>query len=74
MGKFLSFFMLITFAYTMVKFYDSSIPGVGYSLQGFINGGAQYLVIGHWNRQCDEHPEHSESSAINERAGRLRRR
>lgn len=44
MGKFLSFFMLITFAYVMVKFYDSSIPGVGYSLKGFINGGAQYLV------------------------------
>lgn len=44
MAKFLSFFMLITFAYTMVKFYDTSIPGVGYSLRGFINGGAQYLV------------------------------
>jgi len=44
MGKFLSFFMLITFAYTMVKFYDSSIPGIGYSIRGFINGGAQYLV------------------------------
>ena len=44
MAKFLSFFMLITFAYTMVKFYDSSIPGIGYSLKGFINGGAQYLV------------------------------
>jgi type IV secretory pathway VirB6-like protein len=44
MGRFLNFFMLITFAYTMVKFYDSSIPGVGYSLRGFINGGAQYLV------------------------------
>src|SRR6202167_3177189 len=44
MGKFLNFFMLITFAYAMVKFYDSSIPGVGYSLRGFINGGAQYLV------------------------------
>ena len=44
MGKFVSFFMLITFAYTMVKFYDNSIPGVGYSLRGFINGGAQYLV------------------------------
>jgi hypothetical protein len=44
MGKFLSFFMLITFAYTMVRFYDSSIPGIGYSLRGFINGGAQYLV------------------------------
>lgn len=44
MGKFLSFFMLITFAYVMVKFYDSAIPGVGYSLRGFIDGGAQYLV------------------------------
>jgi hypothetical protein len=44
LAKFLNFFMLITFAYTMVKFYDSSIPGVGYSLKGFINGGARYLV------------------------------
>jgi hypothetical protein len=44
MAKFLNFFMLITFAYVMVKFYDSTIPGVVYSLRGFINGGAQYLV------------------------------
>ena len=44
MGRFLNFFMLITFAYTMVKFYDNPIPGVGYSFRGFINGGAQYLV------------------------------
>ena len=44
MAKFLNFFMLITFAYIMVKFYDNTIPGVGYSLRGFINGGAQYLV------------------------------
>ncbi len=43
-GKFLSFFMLITFAYTLVKFYDTSIPGVGQSFRGFINSGAQYLV------------------------------
>ncbi len=43
-GKFLSFFMLITFAYTFVRFYDSSIPGIGQSFRGFINGGAQYLV------------------------------
>ena len=43
-GKFLSFFMLITFAYTLVKFYDTSIPGIGQSFRGFINGGAQYLV------------------------------
>ena len=44
MARFLSFFMLITFAYVLVKFYDIAIPGVGYSLRGFINGGAQYLV------------------------------
>jgi hypothetical protein len=44
MAKFLNFFMLITFAYVMVRFYDSAMPGVGYSLRGFINGGAQYLV------------------------------
>jgi type IV secretory pathway VirB6-like protein len=43
-GKFLNFFMLITFAYVMVKFFDSSIPGIGYSLKGFINGGAQQIV------------------------------
>ena len=44
MAKFLNFFMLITFAYVMVRFYDNAMPGVGYSLRGFINGGAQYLV------------------------------
>jgi hypothetical protein len=43
-GKFVSFFVLITFAYTLVRFYDSSIPGIGQSFRGFINGGAQYLV------------------------------
>jgi TrbL/VirB6 plasmid conjugal transfer protein len=49
MAKFLSFFMLITFAYCFVKFYDSSIPGIGYSLKGFISGGTSSLVdyIGH---------------------------
>src|SRR6202167_2020311 len=44
MAKFLNLFMLITFAYVMVRFYDNTIPGVGYSLRGFINGGAQQLV------------------------------
>src|SRR5487761_1330527 len=44
MGKFLNFFMLITFAYAFVKFYDSSIPGIGYSLQGFIKGGTNNLA------------------------------
>jgi type IV secretory pathway VirB6-like protein len=43
-GRFLSFFMLITFAYTFVRYYDTAIPGIGQSFRGFINGGAQYLV------------------------------
>lgn len=44
MSRFISFFILITFAYTLVRYYDSAIPGVGSSLKGFINGGAQNLV------------------------------
>lgn len=44
MSRFISFFILITFAYTLVKYYDSAIPGMGSSLKGFINGGAQNLV------------------------------
>jgi type IV secretory pathway VirB6-like protein len=43
-GKFLSFFLLITFAYSFVKFYDSSIPGIGYSLQSFVRGGTNNIV------------------------------
>jgi len=44
MAKFLSFFMLVTFAYCFVKFYDGSIPGIGYSLKGFISNGTNSLV------------------------------
>jgi hypothetical protein len=44
MARFLNLFMLLTFAYVLVAYYDSAIPHVGYSLKGFINGGAQYLV------------------------------
>ena len=44
MGRFLNLFMLLTFAYVLVAFYDSAIPGIGYSLKGFINGGAAQLV------------------------------
>jgi len=44
MGKFLNFFILITFAYTFVKYYDSSIPGIGYSLKGFISQGTTNLA------------------------------
>ena len=36
-AKFLNFFILITFAYTFVRYYDSAIPGIGYSLKGFIS-------------------------------------
>src|SRR5579875_1854066 len=43
-GKFLSFFVLITFAYCFVKFYDGTIPGIGYSLKGFVSGGTSSLV------------------------------
>jgi hypothetical protein len=43
-ATFLKFFMLITFAYICVKFYDSAIPGIGYSLKGFIIEGPNYLA------------------------------
>jgi len=36
--------MLITFAYTMVKFYDNPFPALAIRSGAFINGGAQYLV------------------------------
>jgi hypothetical protein len=44
MAKFLNLFLLLTFAYCFVRFYDSSIPGIGYSLTGFIRGGTSSLV------------------------------
>jgi hypothetical protein len=44
MARIVNLFMLLTFAYVMVAFYNTAIPGIGYSLRGFINGGAQYLV------------------------------
>jgi hypothetical protein len=43
-AKFLNFFLLITFAYCFVRFYDGAIPGIGYSLRGFISGGTSSLV------------------------------
>ena len=43
-AKFLNFFVLITFAYCFVRFYDGSIPGIGYSLKGFVSGGTSTLV------------------------------
>jgi type IV secretory pathway VirB6-like protein len=49
MARFLNFFLLITFAYTFVLYYDSSIPGIGYSLKSFISDGTTDLanLIGH---------------------------
>ncbi len=44
MGKFLNFVMLLSFAYGFVYYYDSSIPGVGYSLTGFIRQGTSALA------------------------------
>ncbi len=44
MGKFLRFVMLISFAYAFVNYYDMPIPGVGYSLTGFIKQGTINLA------------------------------
>jgi hypothetical protein len=38
MARFLNLFMLLTFAYAMTAFYDTSIPGLGFSLKGLIDG------------------------------------
>lgn len=43
-GKFIGLFMLLTFAYAMVNYYDSAIPGLGFSIKGFIDGGTANLV------------------------------
>src|SRR5271163_1243034 len=44
MAKFLNLFMLLTFAYVMVNYYNSSIPGLSFSIKGFIDGGTANLV------------------------------
>ena len=44
MGRFLNLFMQLTFAYVMVNYYDSSIPGLGFSIKGFIDNGTINLV------------------------------
>src|SRR5450755_37485 len=43
-ARFLNLFMLMTFAYAMVNYYDSSIPGLGFSIKSFIDGGTTNLV------------------------------
>ena len=44
MARFLNLFMLLTFAYAMVNYYNSSIPGLGFSIKSFIDGGTSSLV------------------------------
>ena len=44
MGKFLNFFMLLTFAYVMVRYYDTSIPGLSFSLRSLIKDGSNGIV------------------------------
>jgi len=44
MRRFISFFILMTFAYSFVNFYNTAIPGIGTSLKGFIDGGTANLV------------------------------
>jgi len=40
LAKFIEFVVLASFAYTFIEFYDTSIPGVGYSFKDFIGVGA----------------------------------
>jgi hypothetical protein len=65
-SRFISFFVLITFAYCLVKFYDGSIPGIGYSLKGFISGGTSSLVdyIGYDSTQEVQNTIHAALSKI----------
>ena len=64
--KFISLFVLLTFAYCFVKFYDSSIPGIGYSLKGFISGGTSSLVdyIGNDSTQEVQNTIHAALSKV----------
>src|SRR5215469_2231224 len=64
--KFISFFVLITFAYCFVRFYDGSIPGIGYSLKGFISGGTSSLVdyIGNDSTQEVQNTIHTALSKV----------
>ena len=40
LAKFIEFVVLASFAYTFIEFYDTSIPGVGYSFKDFVSVGA----------------------------------
>src|ERR1700745_3413513 len=40
LAKFVDFVVVASFAYTLIEFYDNTIPGVGYSFRQFITVGA----------------------------------
>src|SRR5260370_38710599 len=44
MGRFLNLFMLLTFAYVMVSYYDRSIPSLVFSIKPFIAGVTTNLL------------------------------
>ena len=44
MGRFLSLYMLISFAYCFTKYFDTPIPIIGFSLQSYVSGGTSNLV------------------------------
>jgi type IV secretory pathway VirB6-like protein len=43
-ARFIHFVVLASFAYTLIEFYDSAIPGVGYSFKDFISVGANNVA------------------------------
>ena len=44
MARFIDFVVMASFAYTLIEFYDSAIPGVGYSFKDFISVGANSVA------------------------------
>ena len=71
MGRFLNLFMLLTFAYVMVNYYDSSIPGLGFSIKGFIDGGTINLVNLIGSDGSTHHAERDQCGILQDRAGML---
>src|ERR1700747_855958 len=66
LAKVLNFCLWIPFAYCFVKFDDGSIPGIGYSLKGFISGGTSSLVdyIGQDSTQEVQNTVHAALSQV----------
>jgi len=50
--------VLITFAYCFVKFYDGSIPGIGYSLKGFVKTSIVYGAYTYLSNLPPDHPKY----------------